>query len=148
MNVHLGKQSLAPADLLIKGIIVLNQAQHMVATLASPHLVASNQVGHASGADGRTATVTGEGVNVSSREQRSLRSYNMRGKMSELLGGTPLFTALSESTAAKGPGSAPPAMCYPMLGKDSSQSNQCLVNTYSVVDPRLPRCAILSPTCQ
>lgn len=133
MNIHLGKQCLAPADLLIEGIIVLNQAQHMVATFAGPHVAAGNQAGHARGAGGRTGTVTGEGIDISSRKERSLRSYKRRDKMLGLLVLAPVFIA------AKGPGSVPPAMCYPMLGKDSSQFNQCLLSTYSVVDPRLPR---------
>lgn len=94
LNIHLGKQCLAPADLLIEGIIVLNQAQHMVATLAGPHVVASNQAGHASRAGGRTGTVTGERVNISSWEQRSLRSYKRRDKMFGLLGVAPVFTEL------------------------------------------------------
>lgn len=86
LNVHLSKELLALANILTQGIVVLHQAQDVAATLAGPQLVARDQPRHAQGAGGGAATVTGEGVHVISREWGSLRSYRMRGKMSDLLG--------------------------------------------------------------
>lgn len=60
----------------------------MVAILACPHMVFSNQAGHARGADDGSATVTGEGVHVSSREQRSLGSYKEEANVRSTWGGT------------------------------------------------------------
>lgn len=72
LNVHLSKELLALANVLTQGVVVLNQAQDMAATLAGPQLVARDQARHARGAGGGGATVTGEGVPVISREWRSL----------------------------------------------------------------------------
>lgn len=52
LNVHLGKELLALADLLAQGIVVLHQAQDMAAAPAGPQAVARDHVGLARGAGG------------------------------------------------------------------------------------------------
>lgn len=46
LNVHLGEELLAPANLLAQGTVVLNQAQDVAATLAGPQAVARDQAAH------------------------------------------------------------------------------------------------------
>lgn len=52
LNVHLGKELLALANLLAEGIIVLNHAQDVAATLAGPQVAARDQARHARDAGG------------------------------------------------------------------------------------------------
>lgn len=71
LDVHFGEKLLALVNLLTQGVVVLDQAQDVAATLAGPQAVARDQAGCGRG-DHRATTVAGEGVHVISGEQRGL----------------------------------------------------------------------------
>lgn len=52
LNVHLGEELLALANLLTERVVVLNHAQDMAATLAGPQVAARDQARHARDAGG------------------------------------------------------------------------------------------------